>query len=332
MKKGSRALALFSGGLDSMLAIKLITLQGVEVVALHMDIGFGGKEDKSELLRKRALMAGANLKIVDIKNKYLQNVLLSPKYGYGKHFNPCIDCHAYMFKTALSMLESENASFLITGEVLGQRPMSQRKEALNQVKNLSGDENSLILRPLCAKLLAPTTPEIDGWVDREKLLGISGRGRHTQLSLAKKFNFDDFESPAGGCLLTLESFSKKLNDALKYEGLDTPKDSEILKFGRHLRLKGGAKLIIGKDENDNLKLKNIQNDKFIEINLPSGVVGAYTLISKNACLDDKILAAKFALTYSKADILKNYKMIVGGDEFSVKAFENKDKAKEFFVG
>ena len=143
-----KALALFSGGLDSMLAIKLITLQGIEVTAIYMDIGFGGKEDKSELLKKRANMAGADFKIVDIRNKYLQNVLLNPKYGYGKHFNPCIDCHAYMFKTALSMLKSLDASFLITGEVLGQRPMSQRKEALNQVLNLSGDEDLLILRPL----------------------------------------------------------------------------------------------------------------------------------------------------------------------------------------
>ena len=124
-----KALALFSGGLDSMLAIKLITLQGIKVTAIYMDIGFGGKEDKSELLKKRANMAGADFKIVDIRDKYLQNVLLNPKYGYGKHFNPCIDCHAYMFKTALSMLKSQDASFLITGEVLGQRPMSQRKEA-----------------------------------------------------------------------------------------------------------------------------------------------------------------------------------------------------------
>ena len=136
-----KALALFSGGLDSMLAIKLITLQGIKVTAIYMDIGFGGKEDKSELLKKRANMAGADFKIVDIRNKYLQNVLLNPKYGYGKHFNPCIDCHAYMFKTALSMLKSQDASFLITGEVLGQRPMSQRKEALNQVLSLSGDED-----------------------------------------------------------------------------------------------------------------------------------------------------------------------------------------------
>lgn len=126
-----KALALFSGGLDSMLSIKLITSQGIEVTALNMDIGFGGKEDRSEIMRRRAAVAGADFKSVDIRNEYLKKVLFEPKYGYGKHFNPCIDCHAYMFKTALAMLESERANFIVTGEVLGQRPMSQRAQALS---------------------------------------------------------------------------------------------------------------------------------------------------------------------------------------------------------
>ena len=121
-----KALALFSGGLDSMLAVKLIVSQGIEVLALNMDIGFSGKDDKSEIMRRRAAAAGANFKSVDIRSEYLRQVLFEPKYGYGKHFNPCIDCHGYMFKTALAMLQSEGASFIITGEVLGQRPMSQR--------------------------------------------------------------------------------------------------------------------------------------------------------------------------------------------------------------
>ena len=152
-----KALALFSGGLDSMLAIKLIVSQGIEVLALNMDIGFSGKDDKSEIMRRRAAAAGADFKSVDIRSEYLRQVLFEPKYGYGKHFNPCIDCHGYMFKTALTMLQSEGASFIITGEVLGQRPMSQRAQALAQVGGLSGDEEGLILRPLCAKLLPPTT-------------------------------------------------------------------------------------------------------------------------------------------------------------------------------
>ena len=154
-----KALVLFSGGLDSMISIKLLTSQGIKVTAIHIDIGFSGDEKKAEILRRRANEAGAEFKIVDIRNKYLREVLFTPKHGYGKHFNPCIDCHGYMFKTALAMLQSEEASFIITGEVLGQRPMSQRAQALAQVGGLSGDEEGLILRPLCAKLLPPTTPD-----------------------------------------------------------------------------------------------------------------------------------------------------------------------------
>lgn len=327
-----KALALFSGGLDSMLAIKLIAMQGVEVTALHIDIGFGSKDDKSQILKQRANLAGAELKIVDVRSKYLQDVLLNPKYGYGKHFNPCIDCHGYMFKIALNMLESEGASFIITGEVLGQRPMSQRRNALNSVKNLAGDKNSLILRPLCAKLFEPTTPEIKGWVDREKLLDISGRGRSRQLEMAKEFGFTDFESPAGGCLLTMQSFSDKLKDALNHEGLETSADSQILKFGRHLRLINGAKMIIGKDETDNLRLENVKNDKFTKIILPDGVVGAYSLISKNANLDDKKKAAKFALTYAKTDSSKEYEVCIGDEKFTATAFSDKKEASKYFVG
>ncbi|MSN96237.1 ATP-binding protein [Campylobacter sp. FMV-PI01] len=327
-----RALALFSGGLDSMLAIKLITSQNIDVTALHINIGFGGKEDKSEILRKRANMAGADFEIVDIRNSYLQDVLLNPQYGYGKHMNPCIDCHAYMFKTALNMLKDRDANFIITGEVLGQRPMSQRKTALDQVLNLSGDENALILRPMCAKLLKPTTPEINGWVDRERLLDISGRSRTKQFELANKFGFSEFETPGGGCLLTLQSYSQKLRDALKFEGIQTPLDSEILKFGRHLRLENGSKLIIGKDEIDNQKLKNIKNPKFIAINLPHQTVGPYVLISKNAHIKDKEIAAKFMLTYAKTEPNQIYDVIVDGVNFSVTAFENKDIAHKFFVG
>lgn len=315
-----------------MLAIKLLRLQNIDITALHMDIGFGGREDRSEILKSRAKEAGADFKVVDIKNPYLQDVLLNPKFGYGKHFNPCIDCHGYMFKTALSMLKSENANFIITGEVLAQRPMSQRKDALNSVLSLTGDENNLILRPLSAKLLKPTTPEINGWVDREKLLDISGRGRQRQLNLAKEFGFSDYESPGGGCLLTLESFSQKLKDALEFEGLDIPKDTEILKFGRHLRLPSGAKLIIGRDLNDNNKLESIKNPKFFEISLPNGVTGPYTLISKDANDDDINLAAKLVLTYARTKYNEVYEILVGKNLLKATPFESKDEAKKYFVG
>ncbi len=140
-----------------MLAVKLITTQGIDVEAIYIDTGFGGKKDIKDILEKRANMAGASFRVIDIREEYIQKVLFNPKYGYGKHFNPCIDCHGYMFKVAKSLLEKLNASFIITGEVVGQRPMSQRAEALNQVLYLADDrEDKLILRPLSAKLLEPT--------------------------------------------------------------------------------------------------------------------------------------------------------------------------------
>ncbi|MFG5142339.1 ATP-binding protein, partial [Campylobacter lari] len=189
----------------------------MEVKALNINIGFGGTSDKSEIMAKRAAIAGASFEMIDVRNAYLQEVLFSPQYGYGKHFNPCIDCHAFMFKTALSMLKDENASFIITGEVVGQRPMSQRNDAMAKVKKLALDEEDLILRPMCAKNLPLTKPEREGWVDREKLENISGRSRKRQLELAAKFGFEDFESPGGGCLLTLESFSNKIKDFIKFD-------------------------------------------------------------------------------------------------------------------
>ncbi|NLK67088.1 MAG: ATP-binding protein [Campylobacteraceae bacterium] len=327
-----KALALFSGGLDSMLAVKLITMQGIDVTALYVDIGYNSKESNFELLKERARTAGADFKVVDVRSKYLQDVLLNPKYGYGKHMNPCIDCHAYMFKAALNMLEDEGASFIITGEVLGQRPMSQRKEALRSVDKLAGNENDLILRPLSAKLLEPTTPEIKGWVDREKLLGISGRARSVQIKMAEEFGFDEYESPGGGCLLTMENFANKLRDAIKFEGLDTPDDGEILKFGRHLRLPDGAKLIIGKSLDDNQRLREIHNPKFVGVSLPSGVTGPYNLISKNASPEDKHLAAKLILAYSRGDKHRAHDISVDGEKLSVFPFESKDEAQKYFVG
>ncbi|NLY03653.1 MAG: ATP-binding protein [Campylobacter sp.] len=327
-----KALALFSGGLDSMLAIKLITEQDIEVTALYVDIGFGSREDKDKILRLRAKEVGANFEVIDIRNSYLQKVLLSPKYGYGKHFNPCIDCHGYMFRIALDMLKHKGASFIITGEVLGQRPMSQRKEALKNVLSLSGDEDDLILRPLSAKLLKPTKPEIEGWVDREALLDISGRNRERQLAMAKEYGFCEYESPGGGCLLTIQSYSDKLKDALAYEGLDKPCDTEILKFGRHLRLDEGAKLIIGRDEKDNLKLEGVENPKFSKVILPQDLIGPYALISKNASKQDKIEAIKLVLTYAKTILNKEYKVVLEGDEFIQIPYNSKSVASRYFVG
>ena len=327
-----KALALFSGGLDSMLSMKIISDQNIEVVALYMDTGFGVDEEKHEVLRRRATLAGASLKVVDMRNEYLRDVLFNPKYGYGKQFNPCIDCHGYMFKTALNMLKSENANFIITGEVVGQRPMSQRRDALFQVKRLADDEDDLVLRPMCAKLLPPTKPEREGWVDREKLLGISGRDRKPQLALAKEFGFEDFATPGGGCLLTIESFAVKIKDYLKFDKEMRDIDVTWLKLGRHLRLVDGAKMIIGRDESDNNALLAHPNDKFEQVKFKESddIVGAVSFISKNASKADKELAARLALAYTKASKDGKFDVFVDGEKFNI-AREDKSIAQEFFV-
>ena len=327
-----KALALFSGGLDSMLSMKIISDQNIEVVALYMDTGFGVDEEKHEVLRRRATLAGASLKVVDMRNEYLRDVLFNPKYGYGKQFNPCIDCHGYMFKTALNMLKSENANFIITGEVVGQRPMSQRRDALFQVKRLADDEDDLVLRPMCAKLLPPTKPEREGWVDREKLLDISGRDRKPQLALAKEFGFEDFATPGGGCLLTIESFAVKIKDYLKFDKEMRDIDVTWLKLGRHLRLVDGAKMIIGRDESDNNALLAHPNDKFEQVKFKDSddIVGAVSFISKNASIADKELAARLALAYTKASREDEFEVSIANEKFIIKP-EDKKLAQEFFV-
>lgn len=326
-----KALVLFSGGLDSMISIKLLTGQGIEVTAIHIDIGFSGDEKKAEILRRRANEAGAEFKIVDIRNEYLREVLFTPKHGYGKHFNPCIDCHGYMFKTALAMMSAEGASFIATGEVIGQRPMSQRRDAMAKVKNAAGDEDDLILRPMSAQLMKPTKPEREGWVDRSKLLGISGRDRKRQFALAKEFGFSEFETPGGGCLLTIESFSNKIKDFVKFDPDMTSADMQLLRIGRHLRLANGTKMVIGRDENDNAKLLALNNPKFTQIKFDEGVVGATSLVEAKFNESDLEFAVRLALAYTKTDKDAAVRARIGEREICVKPFESKEPAQEFFV-
>ena len=324
-----RAISLFSGGLDSMLAIKLIKDQGIDVTALYIKTGFGGTKDITDELQKRAEMAGADFKIVDVREEYIRDILFDPVYGYGKNFNPCIDCHGYMFKIAKALMPEIGASFLVTGEVVGQRPMSQRTEALAQVSKLAGDrDDKLILRPLSAKLMEPTTPETEGWVDREKLLDISGRNRERQLQMAKDFGWDDYESPGGGCLLTEPVFSEKLRDFIAHEEFGV-EDIDLLKFGRHFRLPDGAKLVVGRHHEDNEALKAIDNSDYISVSLP--VAGPFSLLYKNASASDRELAAKIAITYAKSSPEEIYEVNVGDEVIAVSPFESKKEAQNYFV-
>ncbi len=325
-----RALALFSGGLDSMLSVKLITDQGIDVTAIHIDMGFGSSKDKSELLQKRAAMVGADFEIVNIREQFIEEILFDPKYGYGKNFNPCIDCHGNMFRVAKGLLPKYDASFIITGEVIGQRPMSQRAEAIRNVTRLAGDEEGgIILRPMSAKLMTPTIPEKEGWVDREKLLGIEGRNREVQLRLAKEYGFEEYESPGGGCLLTESSFEQKIKDVIAHEKF-TVADIDLLKAGRHLRLPEGAKLVIGRNKEDNEQLMKIDNPKYM-LAKANDIAGPVSLISKNATEADKKLAAKLILTYTKTPVGSEGSVTIGNEVISAVPFENKSYVQQYFV-
>jgi len=324
-----RALALFSGGLDSMLAIKTITDQGIDVTAIHIRTGFGGTKDISELMRQRAQKAGAELEIIDVREEYIRKILFDPVHGYGKNFNPCIDCHGYMFKVARGLMDKFDASFLITGEVIGQRPMSQRADAIKLVTKLAeDDEDRLILRPLSAKLMEKTTPESKGWVDREKLYGISGRSREQQLVMVEKYGWEDYESPGGGCLLTEEHFSDRLREFVAYDDL-TITDIDLLKYGRHFRLTDGAKLIVGRNKEDNEGLQQVNSEKYMTVKLP--IAGPFSLLSANATSEDKALAAKIAMTYARSTASESYEVEIGGDEiFTISPYAEKKEAQQYF--
>jgi len=265
-----KALVLLSGGLDSSLAVKLLQEQGVEVKALHFYTGFCVTEFKRRLGQTKedgtpyenpALKAAAQLRvpieIVDISQDYYE-VVLNPKFGYGKNVNPCVDCRIMMLKKAKEIMEKEGYDFIATGEVLYQRPMSQTPERLRLIEREAGLEG-LILRPLSAKLLPPTIPEKEGWVDRSKLLGIKGRSRKVQMALAQKYGLE-YEQPAGGCCyLTDETYAARFKEAYATEGFITPDDLTLFAVGRHLRLPSGTKLIVARNEGEVNFLKGFTN-------------------------------------------------------------------------
>jgi tRNA-specific 2-thiouridylase len=316
-----KAIALFSGGLDSALAIKLIQDQNIEVEALYIDIGFEANREKKEFLTNAAKKLGVKLHIADIRNEYIKTILFSPKYGYGKNLNPCIDCHANMIRIAKDFMEKVGAKFIINGEVVGQRPMSQRLPAMNAVTNLSGAKG-LILRPLSAKLLPPTIPEIKGWVDRENLLGISGRERKIQLALAQKYGIEDFiESPSGGCLLTDANFSKRVVDLKNSIGF-TYKEIEICKVGRHFNIEG-YKIIISRNKDENPVLKNY-NGEFFEIMKCDNFPGPIGLIQKNAPENIKQLAADMMVSYTKQN---SGEILIGDKKYIGQKKDKKEFAK-----
>lgn len=240
-----------SGGLDSTLATKLILDQGIEVIGLFLTSPFGCKENVEDVAKH----LGIQLKVVDKGTAYL-DLIRNPKYGYGKNMNPCIDCRIYMFNIAERIMEEEGADFIITGEVLGQRPMSQHRDAMDIIDRDSATEG-LVLRPLSAKYHPPTLPEREGWVDREKLLDITGRGRSEQLKWAELLQLKAYTAPGGGCLLTDVNFSVRLKHFFERNTHPSMTEVKLLRYGRYFDLSDGSALVVGRDAEENNQLQKI---------------------------------------------------------------------------
>lgn len=255
MENRPKAIALMSGGLDSTLAAKIVKDQGVEVVGLHLVSPFGCRTE----VQKSADAVGIPLLFRDKGESYLE-LVENPRYGYGRNMNPCIDCRIFMFQLADVVRQDEKADFVVTGEVLGQRPMSQQRHAMELIERMSPLEG-LVLRPLSAHCLATTIPEENGWVRREDFYQIAGRGRTPQLELAEKFGITDFAAPGGGCLLTEAAFSNRLRDFFKRPLFSNDNEklaqSALLRLGRHFRLGEKAKLIVGRNEGENHEIEKL---------------------------------------------------------------------------
>ncbi|MBF0494781.1 MAG: tRNA 4-thiouridine(8) synthase ThiI [Candidatus Omnitrophica bacterium] len=246
----TKAIVMFSGGLDSVLTAKVLMNEGIDVLGLTFITEFSAIDVPkfTEKIKKRAEAISLKLRIIDISQEFL-GLLKDPFYGFGANINPCVDCKIYMLKRAKEIMEKEGYSFIATGEVVGERPMSQRRDTLYVIEKKAGLKGYL-LRPLSAKLLNPTVPEETGLINREHLYAISGRSRKPQMELAEKFGISEYAQPAGGCLLTEPAFSSRLKDIIKHDMLNID-NIKLLKFGRHFRLDAKTRFVLGRDEKDN---------------------------------------------------------------------------------
>jgi len=310
MTEQRKAVALISGGLDSLLAAKVMQEQGIHVEGINFFTGFCveghthaiRKKDRDRPKRNNALWVaeqlGIKLHIVDIIEEY-KPVVFNPSHGYGANLNPCLDCKIFMVKKAHEWIEAHGFDFIITGEVVGQRPMSQRRDTMPVVARESGADD-LLLRPLCARNLPPTRPELEGWVDRERLYDFSGRSRKPQMALVQQFGIEDYAQPAGGCcFLTDARYSAKLADLWQARGSKQYEmdDIMLLKVGRHLRPAAHFKVIISREEGEGNFLQGYRR-QYPSINCLSHP-GPLALIDGEASEQELELAARLVARYSK---------------------------------
>ena len=310
MPRQPKAIALISGGLDSLLAARVVMEQGVHVEGINFYTGFCveghthaiRKQDRARPKRNNALWSaeqlGIKLHIVDIIDEY-KDVVINPKHGYGSNLNPCLDCKIFMVNKAREWIEENDFDFILTGEVIGQRPMSQRKDTMPVIARDSGAGERLV-RPLCARNLPATLPETEGWLDREQMYGFNGRSRKPQMALAKQFGFENYAQPAGGCcFLTDKQYSVKLSDLWATRGtreydLD---DIMLLKVGRHLRPRPNFKIIVGREEGENRFLEGYRK-RFVHM-LPTSHTGPLVLLDGEISEDDIELAARLTARFSQ---------------------------------
>jgi tRNA-uridine 2-sulfurtransferase len=316
----TKAIALFSGGLDSMLAAEIVRHLDVDVTALTFETPFFS----AAKARAAARQINIPLLIENITVEHLA-MLKNPRYGYGKNMNPCIDCHTLMLKIAGKKMEETEADFILTGEVLGQRPMSQGKQSLYVVAKNSGYAD-YILRPLSAQLLEPIKAERDGKIDRLRLLAVQGRGRKPQIQLARDFGIANYSPPAGGCLLTDRMFTKRLRDLFSHQDNYQIRDIELLKHGRHFRVTDNYKIIVGRNNADNDVLNTLMTkDDFLLF--AADYPGPQVIIPYGGDETMQNIAASLCIRYSDAPKDSEIK-IIGQKGSESKTIFAKSAAKE----
>jgi tRNA-specific 2-thiouridylase len=289
-----KAIGLLSGGLDSILATKMILDMGFEVIALNLKTPFcccdSGNKCYSESVAQKFNIP---LKRIYGGEDYLE-VVKNPRHGYGRNMNPCLDCRIYLFRKAKQLMEEIGAGFIFTGEVLGERPMSQRLSAMKLIEKEAGLKGK-VLRPLSAKLLEPTLVEKEGIVDRERLLPIQGRSRKPQMALAESYQIEDYPCPAGGCLLTDENFAHRLKESFEHKE-DSLRNVFLLKIGRHFRLPTKAKVIAGRDQKENETLLSLSLPSELKLTV-EGYKSTYVLLLGESSLENQTQAARICARY-----------------------------------
>lgn len=312
-----RAVALYSGGLDSTLAILAVMRQGIEVKAVTFLNHFGCEiSDKSSCSKdpfSAATKFGFEVKLCHLSEKFI-DIVKNPKFGHGKNMNPCMDCRILMLKEAKEFMLMTGSEFIITGEVIGQRPMSQRRDALDIIDREAG-LRGLVLRPLSAKLMKPTLAEERNIVDRELLFNFGGRTRKPQMALAREYGLTEYPAPAGGCLLTEPNYSFRLRELLRHDPSPSLTDLHLLRLGRHFRLNQGCKVIVGRDKSENEKMLALADAGTVLLRVP-GYGSPVALVAGPITGADLATAASLCARYSDARGLSVVDVIVsqGGSE------------------